>query len=116
MLGPGDEVDGYRLQELIARGTTGDVYRAEHRHIGKRVAIKVLRSDLFQAAADVELFLREMRVVQAPPDARILAALGYGIVGGEAFVVMPLLEGESLRALLAHQTSALEKERTFILG
>ena len=51
------------MVRLIATGGHGSVYEAEHRALGRRVAVKVLRQDLLDSAEMVARFLREARAV-----------------------------------------------------
>ncbi len=76
----------------------GAVYLAEHPEIGRRVAIKVLRTDL---NTDPELrgrFLNEARAANAIRHPSIIEILDSGTTAQDvAYLVMELLEGESLR-------------------
>jgi hypothetical protein len=58
--GPGDALGPYRIHRLLGRGAMGEVYDAEHRDIGRRVALKVLNEG-FDSDEDRARFLDEGR-------------------------------------------------------
>jgi serine/threonine-protein kinase len=80
----------------------GAVYLALDRKHGRRVAIKVLPPDL-AAAVGPERFLREIRIAARLNHPHILPLHDSGEAAGILYYVMPLVEGESLRARLARE-------------
>src|SRR5262249_12720144 len=60
---PGDVVGGYLLLDVIGRGGMGRVYLAEHKKLGRRVAMKMLRKRMVKNRMAVERFLSEARAV-----------------------------------------------------
>ncbi|HEY6177663.1 MAG TPA: serine/threonine-protein kinase, partial [Kofleriaceae bacterium] len=80
----------------------GTVYLAEHTLLGRRAAIKVVRSSLSEDAAIVERFFHEARVVSQIADPGIVQVFDFGYhTDGSAFIVMELLEGEALDQRIA---------------
>ena len=61
LLAVGQAIGPYRLQRLIGQGGMAAVYEALNEQIGKRVALKVLRSDLAGHPEMLARFLNEMR-------------------------------------------------------
>src|SRR4051794_24030190 len=59
---PGDLVAGYRLERLIGRGGMAVVYRAEHVHLRRSVALKIPAADVAADPAFRERFIRESRI------------------------------------------------------
>ncbi|MDB4974587.1 MAG: Serine/threonine protein kinase [Myxococcaceae bacterium] len=98
----GKQVDGrYLILEQLGEGGMGVVYVAEHVHLKKRVAFKVIHPDL---AAHEELLLRFKREALATGQLdhpHIAAAIDFGVLeGGGAFMVMPLVRGLNLQGEL----------------
>jgi len=80
----------------------GEVYRARDPRLGRDVAVKVLPAHLAASDEAHARFEREVRAVAALSHPNILAIHDFGVEAGIAYAVMELLEGESLRARLAH--------------
>jgi serine/threonine protein kinase len=97
----GTELDGkYRIEAELGSGGAGTVYRALHLERQTKVAVKVLRAEL---ASSVELrhrFAREARALTALAHPNIVSVVDSGVASDTAFLVMELLEGETLSARL----------------
>ena len=97
----GTDVNGYIVDGVLGRGGMGVVYSAKHGVIGKRAAIKVLRSEVSSSAQTVERFVQEARAVNQIGHPNIIDIFDYGTLpDGRAFHLMDLLDGESLRKRL----------------
>lgn len=92
-------IDGkYRLEQLIAHGGMGAVYRATHVPLERPVAIKILRAELLADAVVRERFHREARAAARLKHPNIVAVYDFGLLAnGGAYLVMELIEGRSLR-------------------
>ena len=91
--------DKYRIDELLEVGGMGAVYVGSHTKLQKRVAIKVLRSELVSAVEIVERFLREAVAASRIGHENIIEVTDIGKAqNGSPFIVMELLEGENLAA------------------
>ncbi len=101
-LRPGSVLDGrWRIETLLGTGGMGAVYRAEHVHVGRKAAVKVLHPDLCRSPPDRERFRREARVASRLRSPHVVEVLDFGEDGaGRPYLVMELLEGEPLRAVL----------------
>ncbi len=89
----------YSVEGEVGRGGMATVYRAlDHKH-GRTVAVKVLDPDL-GAVLGAERFLSEIRVTAALQHPNLLPLFDSGEADGLLYYVMPLVEGESLRARL----------------
>lgn len=87
----------YRVTRELGRGGMAAVYEAENVDIGKRVAIKVLAQELTSSSVVVERFLREARAAAAIRSPYICDVYDSGrLEDGRPFLVLELLEGESL--------------------
>jgi eukaryotic-like serine/threonine-protein kinase len=88
--------DKWRVDSLIGVGGTAAVYAATHRN-GKRVAIKVLRTELLGSSDLVTRFVREGYVANKVEHAGVVSVLDDDRAeDGAPFLVMELLEGHSL--------------------
>src|SRR5688572_12334212 len=100
---PGDAIGDYLVERKLGHGGMGTVYAAVHPVIEKRVAIKVLRHELSESEEAVARFVREARAVNRIRHPGIVDVFGYGTTeDNRCFLVMELLEGESLGARLQH--------------
>ncbi len=94
----GTDVGGYLIEGELGRGGMGVVYAATHPVIGKRAAIKVLRSEVSRSAVTVERFIQEARAVNQIGHRNIVDIFAFGTLpDGRAYHVMDLLVGEPLR-------------------
>ena len=100
-LGPGAMVGGYRIERRLGQGGAGTVYAAEEPTIKKRVAIKVLRQALADDEGMALRFAREARAVNEIRHPGIIDVFAHGTLDdGRPYLVMSLLEGDSLRDAL----------------
>jgi hypothetical protein len=76
------------------------VYRAYHPQLDRYVAIKVLRSDLVEEEEFLARFKREARAVAALRHPNIVQVFDFDVQDGLYYMVMELLEGDSLRTRL----------------
>jgi TPR repeat protein/tRNA A-37 threonylcarbamoyl transferase component Bud32 len=97
---PGALFGSYRLVRRLGRGGMGEVWLGEHVQIRRQVAIKLVLGELDPAAE--ARFLREAQATARIRHAGIVAVSDYGTrPGGGAYLVMELLEGETLAERLA---------------
>jgi DNA-binding beta-propeller fold protein YncE len=97
----GSEVAGYRIEELIARGGMGVVYRATHLGLERQVALKVIARELAGREGFRERFLRESRLAARLDHPSVVPVYDSREVDGELIVAMRLVKGGDLRALIA---------------
>lgn len=94
----------YRLERELGRGATAAVFLARDLKHERLVALKVLLPEL-AASLGTDRFLREIRLAARLAHPHILPVLDSGTAGELPFYVMPYVEGETLRELLARQGS-----------
>jgi streptogramin lyase len=96
----GAEVAGYRIEELIARGGMGVVYRATHLGLDRPVALKVIARELADRPGFRERFLRESRLAARLDHPSVVPIYDSREVDGELLVAMRLISGGDLRRLI----------------
>jgi serine/threonine-protein kinase len=92
--------DRYRLERELGAGGMATVYLAHDLKHERDVAIKVLHPDL-GAALGADRFLAEIKTTAKLQHPHILPLLDSGAADGLLYYVMPLLDGETLRAYIA---------------
>ena len=98
---PGTMLGPYEVVELLGAGGMGEVYRARDTRLGRDVAIKVLPQHL-SAQPDVRArFEREARAVSSLNHPNICTLFDVGREGDTDFLVLELVEGETLEQRLA---------------
>jgi serine/threonine-protein kinase len=92
----------YALEAEIGRGGMAAVYRAQDVKHGRTVAVKVLAAEI-GATVGRERFLREIAIAASLSHPHILPVFDSGAADELLYYVMPLVEGESLRARLSRE-------------
>ncbi len=100
MLAVGTRVGPYEILGLLGAGGMGEVYRVRDTRLDREVAVKVLPPPFALDPNRQARFEREAKAVAALSHPNILAVHDYGTDAGMTFLVMELLEGQSLRARL----------------
>lgn len=96
----GQTIGKYRVLEALGRGGMAQVYRAYHPQLDRYVAIKVLRSDLVEHEEFLARFRREAHAVSGLRHANIVQVFDFDLQDEMYYMVMELLEGDTLRAAL----------------
>lgn len=110
-LRPGTLAGAYVLKKELASGGGGTVYEAQHRLLGRKTAVKVLRRELAASPQMVARFLREALAVNMIKHPNIVDIYEFGeLPDGRPFYVMELLEGIDLRSMLNERGRFTPKE------
>jgi eukaryotic-like serine/threonine-protein kinase len=90
----------YRILDQIGQGGMGRVFKAEHRTLGRLVAIKVLAPRLLKTARAQELFRRELRAAGLLMHPNIVTAFDANHEGQRTYLVMECVDGPNLHQLV----------------
>jgi serine/threonine-protein kinase len=91
----------YLIERLIGEGGMGAVYQAEHTHMRKRLAVKVLHPDMSRLPEVVARFEREAMAAAHIDHPNVAAATDFGkLDDGSFFLVLEFVEGSSLREVI----------------
>src|SRR5262245_6752624 len=108
-LAAGTRLGPYEIVTPLGAGGMGEVYRARDTRLGRDVALKTLPDHLASSAEARERLEREARAISSLSHPNICTLFDVGTHGDAAFLVMELLEGESLLARLARGRMTLEE-------
>ena len=93
----------YRVTRRLARGGMATVYVAQDERLERPVALKVMHPYLAESDAFVERFHREARAAARIVHPGVVSVFDQGVVSGQGFLVMELIDGTNLRELLNAQ-------------
>src|SRR4030095_2284458 len=100
-LSAGTKLGTYEILAPIGAGGMGEVYRARDSRLGREVAIKVLPRDLADTSEIRARFEREARLISSMNHPNICIVHDVGHEGEDFYLVMELIEGESLADRIA---------------
>lgn len=109
----GSRLGPYRIVKEIGSGGMGVVYQALDTRLGRSVAIKVLPEHIANDQAYRRRFESEARAVASLSHPHICTLYDIGKQGDTGFMVMELIEGQSLAARLVHGSLPLEQALQF---
>ncbi len=115
-LSPGTKVDRrYVIEEFVAAGGMGQIYRARQEPLGRPVALKVVRWDLAQDPEAIARFKLEAKTVSLLSDPHTVVLFDYGIDdAGIMFFAMEWLEGDTLGDLLEREGAFSPRRAAYV--
>lgn len=119
MIQTGQQIEHYRIDDLISEGGMGTVYRATDVNLMRPVAVKVMHGELADDPVFQGRFLQEARAAARLDHPSIVRVYHFGREQGQLYIVMELIEGVSLGAYLrqlakVNQVVRLEETLTLI--
>ena len=105
----GQRLAHYEVMEPIGKGGMGEVYRARDTKLGRDVAIKVLPEEFSQDKQRLERFQREARLLAKLNHANIATLYALEEHDGQLFLVMELVEGDTLAERMAKGAIPLDE-------
>ena len=97
----GESIGNFKITARLGRGGMGEVFAAEHDSIQTQVAIKMLLPEISRSAEHVQRFFNEAKIVGRIKHAGIVKIFDVGFHDQHAYLIMELLEGETLAARIA---------------
>jgi predicted Ser/Thr protein kinase len=99
----------YEILAPLGAGGMGEVYRARDTRLSREVAIKVLPAELSGGPDRLKRFEREARAASSLNHPNVVTIYEIGESGGVCFIAMELVEGRTLRSLLAEGPIATKR-------
>ena len=112
-LAPGSRLGPYEILAPLGAGGMGEVYRSRDTRLQRGVALKVISREGSHDSERIRRFEQEARAAGTLSHPNVCAVYDLGVHEGSPFVVMELLEGETLRELLRPSHLPLRKALTY---
>ena len=105
----GRTLSHYEILDTLGAGGMGEVYRARDTKLGREVAIKVLPEEFSRDRERLDRFEREAKLLAALNHPNVATLYGLEVSDGQPFLVMELVEGETLAERIARGSLPLDE-------
>ena len=112
----GSRLGSYVITGILGRGGMGIVYEAEHIHLKRRAAVKVLPENRSANPRAVERFLREAQLAARLNHPNVVGVYDFGEADGEVYIAMELIRGGSCDGFLTSGPGFTWQEATRIVA
>ena len=109
LLRPGTRIKNFEVNRLIGRGGMGEVYLARDMHLGRKVALKVIRPNFVKDEAALERFVKEARVTARFNHPHIITIYAVGDYQGLPYLALEYLEGNDLSYRIKEDAPGLQE-------
>ena len=99
-MNPGDELGPYTIESVLGRGGMGTVYLATHSRLGRRVALKLIASELADDGQFRARFLRESQLAASLDHPHVIPIYDADEIDGVLYLAMRYVDGPSLQKLI----------------
>ena len=114
-MNPGDELGPYTIESVLGRGGMGTVYLATHSRLGRRVALKLIASELADDGQFRARFLRESQLAASLDHPHVIPIYDADEIDGVLYLAMRYVDGPSLQKLIRDR-GALSRADTLRLA
>ncbi|MDP9234771.1 MAG: family 43 glycosylhydrolase [Actinomycetota bacterium] len=111
----GAQIAGYKLEALVGRGGMSVVYRAQHKHLDRKVALKLLAPELSQDERFRKRFVRESRLAASLEHPNIIPIYDAGEAQGLLYIAMRFVEGCTLGEFLERRGPLLSPVMLYVI-
>lgn len=108
-LSPGSILSHYRILSKIGAGGMGEVYLAQDTKLDRKIALKVLPSDVASNRDRMERFIREAKSAAALSHPNIAQIFEIGEHNGTHYIAMEFIDGVTLHEKIHRENSELKK-------
>src|SRR6266550_8241608 len=106
---PGQVIGSYAISSFISRGGMGEVYLAQDKRLGRKVALKLLPSSVTKDANRLQRFEQEARAASALNHPNIITIYEIREANSTLMIVTEFVDGETLRQRLGYETLELQQ-------
>ena len=100
LVNPGDQFGPYKIESVLGRGGMGTVYLATHSRLERRVAVKLIASELADDPQFRARFLRESQLAASLDHPHVIPIYDAGEIDGVLYLAMRHVDGPSLQKLI----------------
>jgi len=106
----------YDIIAVLGKGASGIVYEAEHKQLGRKVAIKVLHPEFFDNDVQLQNFRSEAQIISSLKHENILSVYDFMEVNGHYYLIMELVKGQSLASIMIERDLSESEIISIIFG